>query len=62
GVFIFGINAERVLQKTVQRVRTRTNPAHIPKLKGIALQKPFLLPLDMAMMLFGPGVMAVITA
>jgi hypothetical protein len=62
GILIFGMTAERVLQKKVQTNITIENPVQMPKLKGNDLRKPTLPAFDMDMMLFGPGVTAVTIA
>lgn len=50
------------LQNTVHSRVTAENPAQMPRLKGKARRKPLRLPLDMDMMLLGPGVAAVMVA
>lgn len=60
GVLIFGINVERVLQNKVQAGMSIEKPDKMPKLKGKAFLKPSRLALDIDIMLFGPGVNAVI--
>ena len=62
GVLTFGIRADSMLQKAVHSSITMEKPTPMPKLKGSAAKKPFRLPLDMDMMLLGPGVTAVTTA
>lgn len=59
GVLIFGISVERVLQNKVQEGMSIEKPNKMPKLKGKAFLKPSRLALDMDIMLFGPGVNAV---
>ena len=53
---------ESKLQKAVQRIITTEKPAKIPKLNGNAPLNPLRFPLDIDMMLLGPGVMAVTMA
>ena len=57
-----GIAADKELQKKVHKSITLEKPAHIPKLKGNAFRNPSLLPLDIDIILLGPGVTAVTIA
>ena len=62
GSLILGIRADSPSQKVVHSSITMENPTQMPRLKGSAPRNPFRLPLDMDMMLLGPGVTAVTTA
>lgn len=62
GSFILGITADNALQKNVQTSITIERPAQMPKLNGIAFFNPSLPAFDIDIMLFGPGVAAVIIA
>lgn len=60
GVLILGMSVESVLQNRVQAGMSIKKPNKMPKLNGKAFLKPSRLALDMDIMLFGPGVNAVI--
>lgn len=62
GSWILGMSKDNRLQNTVHSRVTAENPAQMPRLKGKARRKPLRLPLDMDMMLLGPGVAAVMVA
>jgi len=62
GVWSFGITDESMLRKIVHIDITILKPAKIPKLKGSALLKPRRPAFDNDIILFGPGVAAVIIA
>jgi hypothetical protein len=62
GILIFGITDDSRLQNNVQTSITTEKPLQIPKLKGIVFLKPSRPAFDIDIMLFGPGVTAVMTA
>ena len=62
GPMIEGMTAESVAHAKAQPNITIKNPNRTPKLKGSARTKPCFMPLPQLMMLFGPGVIAVMKA
>ncbi len=59
GSLTLGIIDESKLQNSVQTTVTMEKPPKIPKLNGSAFLKPNRPALDIDIMLFGPGVTAV---
>ena len=62
GNLIFGMYVDSRLQNAVQSTITTEKPTHMPRLKGKSFLKPTLLPFVIDIMLFGPGVAAVVKA
>jgi len=62
GSLIFGINVKSKLQNVAPSIIRMVKATQIPRLKGIAFLNPSLLPLDIDMILLGPGVAAVVMA
>ena len=52
---------DSILQKSVETTDITDTATHMPRLNGNAFLKPKRPPLDIDIMLFGPGVIAVTT-